>query len=480
MKVTLLVLSFFFSSLVVTYGQNHDFQILVGLNMNDCINCYSNSLNKINQKGDSVDVILVISESYESDSIKIINKYNLHGITKNIIWSDSLLIWLTHGGRSVIAFTSKYHNLVFRYDLEGLPDYMFDYLHRAGKPIDTLFPAYPNMALGASIINPFFIHENKVYFMDKVLDEVKAYDLLSGKRILNFSIPDSILKKAFAYSGLPSVQYEEQQQILQRAHMAPYGINSLVFFNRDTVGIVFTNYYFKIERDSTLCRDNINILQIVESKVVGTRHFPVSFKNAMDQNKEYWVSGNDVYQDNDYLHSFMYMMPEKGHPYDYYVLGGFKPNKNGIYELDKLNPKKNPHLYSQSMSCIFPTYNQGYFAFPLIDTLYSVSGNQPPIPLNIIPENYQFATSGERCNKGIFIDGFYVTDDYVWVAYSNNTKNYETVIRHDRHTGKNKVSQKAITFNNGGIFTRFDPINPDYLLFTLPNKNGILYRAKMF
>jgi hypothetical protein len=186
-----------------------------------------------------------------------------------------------------------------------------------------------------------------------------------------------------------------------------------------------------------------------------------------------------MYQDYDYLQAFMYSTPEKGQLYDYYVLGGFKPDKNGSYVLNKLNHQKNPPLYSQSLSCVFPTFNQGYFAFRLIDTLYSISGKQAPIPLNIIPDDYQFSTPGERCNKGIFIDGFYITDDYVWVAYSNNTKNYETVVRQDRHTGKNTVSKKYITVHTG-IFTRFDPIDPDYLLFTLPNKNGILYRAKMF
>lgn len=479
MKTVLLALGLFCASLGFTYGQNHDFQVLIGLNMNDCINCFNNGLNKVDKKTNSVNVILVMSELYESDSTQIINKYNLRGITKNIVWSDSMLNWLTGGGRSVIAFTSKYHNLVFRYDLEGLPDDMFDYLHRAGKAIDTLFAAYPKVALGANILNPFFRHDNKIYFIDKVLNEVKGYDLFLGMRILDFAIPDSIIKSTFAYSGIPSAQMEQQHQLLQRAHMASWELNT-IFFNKDTIGIIFTNFYFTVEEDSALNRDNVNIIKILNGKVVGTYPFPISFKNDLDKGKEYWVSTHQVYQANGYLHTLIYSNPKKGQQrYDYHVLGGFKPDKSGTYVLGKLNPKKNSLLFSQSLACIFPTFNQGYFAFPLIDTLYSVSGDQPAIPLNIIPENYQFSSPKERCFDGIFIDGFYITDDYVWVSYSDHTKYYETVVRHNRHTGENEYAKNAIKFNKR-IFTRFDPIDPDYLLFTLPNKNSLLHRAKMF
>lgn len=479
MKVGFLVLGLFFSSFISSFGQANDFQVLIGLNMNDCINCYNNGLNKIDQKADGVDVIMVLSQLYQKDSTKIIKKYNLRGITKNIIWSDSLLNMLTDGGSSVIAFSSKYRNEIIRYDLKGLPDYMFDYLNRARKSIDSLFTNYPDVAKGASVLNPFFVHKHNVYFIDKILDEVKGYDLLSGKKIMAFSIPDSILKKTFAYSGIPSAQSEEQSNILQQAHMAPFEIKT-IFFNQDTMGIVFTNFYFIVKNnDSVLKKDNVNIIMVVDGKVVATNHFPISFKNAKDQDKEYWLSLKELNQNNGYIQAFMYSMPEIGQPYDYYVLGDFKPSKNGTFALENVNPKKNPQLYKRTLSCVFPTFNQGYFAFPLIDTLYSVSGKLPPIALNIFPANYPFSTPDQRCDNGIFIDGFYVTDDYVWVAYSDNTKNYETVVRHDRHTGKNEISKNAINFHNQ-IFTRFDPINPDYILFTLPSKNGILYRAKMF
>lgn len=427
MKTFLLVLCLFFSFQFVSYGQNNDFQVLVGLNMNDCINCYNNGLNRIAQKTDGVDVIMVLSKQYQDDSTKIIKKYNLRGITKNIVWSDSLLNLLTNGGRSVIAFTSKYHNEILRYDLEGLPDYMFDYLHRVRKSIDSLFQSYPDVAKGASSLNPFFVHKRNVYFIDKILDEVKGYDLLSGKRIMNFSIPDSVLKKTFAYSGIPTAQYEHQVQILQQAHMAPLEINS-VFFNRDTMEIVFTNSYFTVvNNDSVLNRDNVNIIKVMDNRVVATNHFPFTFKNSLDQDKKYSVRLSGMHQDYGYIQAFIYSWPEKGQPFDYYLLGGFKPDKNGIYELSKLYPKKNPQLYSESLSCIFPKFNQGYFILPLIDTLYSVSGNDAPIALNILPENYPFSTPEQRCNKGIYIDGFYVTDDYVWASYSDNTKNFETV-----------------------------------------------------
>jgi hypothetical protein len=116
--------------------------------------------------------------------------------------------------------------------------------------------------------------------------------------------------------------------------------------------------------------------------------------------------------------------------------------------------------------------------------LYSVAGNLPLIPLNIIPEKDKFESPEDRCSKGIFINGFYMTDDYVWVSYSdhakvNHARNFETVVRHNRHTGENLFSKKKINFDYS-LTSCFDPINPDYLLFTLPNKNGVLYRAKMF
>lgn len=446
--------------------------------MNDCINCYNNGLNKIDQKTDNADIILILPEQYEADSATIINKYNLRGITKYIIWSDSLLNRLTHGGRSVIAFTSKYRNLLFRYDLEGLPDYLFNYLHQATKPIDTLFPDNPNVAQGVNLLNPFYVNKNKIFIINKVLDKVQGYNLLSGKKFLDFSIPDSVIQRTFAYSGIPSSKCKENHDILQRAHISPIEINSLAF-ESDTIMVVFTNYYFTVEEDSTIKRDNVNIINISNKDIVHVDHFSPGFKNQWDYNRNYWASTRPVYFYNNHFYFYLYSFPDEGQPYDFNVLGAFSPNKNGSLRLDQVNPLKTPTLYSKSTSCMYPVFNQGYFAFPLIDTLYSVAGDQPPIPLNFIPEQVRFKVPDERCNHGIFINAFYITRDYVWVAYSNNAERYETVVRHNRHTGKNLFATKKINITTD-ISAHFDPVNPDYLLFTLPNRNGMLYRAKMF
>lgn len=483
MKLTFFTLLLCFSGFSASYGQKHDFQILLGLNMNDCINCYNNGLNKIAQKAGNADVIIVMSQVYERDSAKIIRKYNLRGITKNIVWSDSLFTLLTHGGRSVIAFASKYHNQILRYDLEGLPDGVFNYLKRYTKPLDTLFKRYPSVAQTSGILNPFFVHQNRVYFINKITDRVQGYDLLSEKRILDFSIPDSILKNTFSYSGIPASQYKQQHEILQHAHMAPYEINSLIF-NQDTIFVVFTNSYFTVGADSTLRRDNLNFIALVGGRIVDTKHFPIFFKNQLDQNKGYYVSNHSFYDYNSRVYSFLYFFPKSGQPFDYHVLGSFIPDNRGSYVLNQLSPMKNPPLYKESLSCAFPVFNQGYFALPLIDTLYSVSGEQPPIPLDFIPKKYQYKTATDRCVKGIVIKGFYLTDDYVWVSYfnyseENNSGNHETVVRHNRHTGANEKSSKIIQFGYS-MSARFDPIDPDYLLFTLPDISGELYRTKMF
>lgn len=483
MKVSILALLCCLSVCCSSFGQKHDFQVLLGLNLNDCINCYSNGLNKINSKTDNADVIIVMSQVYESDSSKIVKKYNLRGISNTIIWSDSLFNVVTHGGRSVVAFSSKYYNQLLRFDLEGLPDYIFQYLNRTSKTIDTLLKAYPKVALTSNVINHFYVNRNRIYFINKITDRVQGYDLLTEKMILDFSIPDSILKKTFSYSGIPASQYEKQHAILQQAHMATCEVNSL-FFSMDTVNIVFTNSYFTVGADSTLRRDNVNVLSIVEGKVVNSKHFPIFFRNKLDQNKFYYCNNHTIYNDNSKIYSFLYFFPKQGQPFDYHVLGTFAPDNSGTYVLNRLSSMKNPSIYKESLSCAFPVFNQGYFAFPLIDTLYSLSEKLPKIPLNFIPKHFRYNTATDRCVKGIVIDNFYLTPDYVWVAYGNfskenNSRYYETVVRHNRHTGENILSTKIIPFDYS-ISSGFDPLDPDYLLFTAPDNSGKLLRAKMF
>ncbi len=469
MKPTLLSLLLLLSHFY-TRAQR-DFNLLIGLNLNDCINCYNHDLERLDQQKNNVDIVLVLGKTYAPDSSKIIKKYNLHGITKHIVWSDSLLDAINGDGPSSVLFASKYHTLAYRFSLKGLPKYLISYIQKAGLAFDSLFLDHPKVALGA---NRLYVNEGKVYFINSVLDEINGYDLLSGKKIMHFEITDSLLDVTFPFSGLPVTQRKMYHDILRRAHMTAYEIGALSF-DKGIVYARFTNNYFTVEEDSTLRRDNVSMLKIVKDKVNSIYRYPYCYANPFDDSKGYCNTNQNFYFYKDGLYNFIYT--NMGGSPDRYVLGRFEPNKKNVYEPTEVNPMKNPKMYDYTLDCQSLEFDKDYFAFPLIDTLYPIANpHLPPVALNFLPAGYDEQSASKLCMEGLAITTFKITNTYVWVALYNGKTRQRQILRHNRHTGENQYTQVPLDRNI--IDINFDPVNPDYILYTTRSSN--LYRKKMF
>lgn len=301
----------------------HDYQLLVGLNLRDCISCVGGKLNqigKLNKAGKDVDVILVMGKQYAPDSTAIINRFNLHAISRQIIWSSKLLNEITGGGSSSVLFSSKYARygtLTYKYLLERVPNYLFRYFDRADLPVDSLFSDYPDITLGNTTAGLDYIYSNegKVYFINAILGGVNGYDLLSGKKIFHFDMPDSILRATFSYSGLPGNQCDIQHKLLLSSQMAPYKINALAF-DGDTIYLEFSNIFLipdkqpdgrpPQEGDSIAEKTNTCIIKMVNGHVSHVFRITSIFKNPFDHQKIYQSDFAQLYYYDKAICSFIF------------------------------------------------------------------------------------------------------------------------------------------------------------------------------
>jgi len=138
---------------------------------------------------------------------------------------------------------------------------------------------------------------------------------------------------------------------------------------------------------------------------------------------------------------------------------------------------KSPELYDHSLNCSFVEFDGGYFAFPLIDSLYPIAVNKPPIGLGFMSKEYKKMDVKERCSSGLFIKRFKISASFVWLAILNASTKELTVIKHNRSTGENRTSE--VLFPDAlNMQVDFDPVNPDYILY--PGRSGHLYRRMMF
>lgn len=482
--LSLLLLFFGFSAFA-----QHDYQLLVGLNMNDCIPCVAGQLDRIDQLNKpekDVDITLVIGENYAVDSSLLIKRYNLHGISKRIIWSNKLLKAITNGGSSAVLFSSKYRTLTYRFNLKLMPAYLTYYIDRADRPLDSLFTAYPNLTLGGRGTGnlQLSVNEDKVYFINALLGGVNGYDLLSGKKIFHFDMPDSIVKLTFPYSGLPASQCDIQHKLLMRAHYAPYDINWLAF-DKDTLYLEFDNPYLipiKGRADSGVMNDNVCVLKMVDGKVDQLYRYRYCFTNTLDNRRDYCVSSISCHYYDKALYNFIYSFDGSSlSRKPYYVMGRFQPDKEDRFQLTALNKTKDPPIYlANPLACENICYDKGYFSFPLIDTLYSLTGKEPNIPLKGVLGDSATNIVTNPCTGGIAIRSFKVTDSLVWLVLQkqNGDATLGTVVKYNRYTEK-IVRSKIRLHDMWSMQFGFDPIDPDFLLYT-STTNSRLYRRKMF
>lgn len=503
MKIKLLIFLLLITS-TPSFAQ-HDFRLLVGLNMKDCIDCIAGKLDQIaglNQSGNDLDIDLVIGRQFIPDSALIIKKYNLYGISKHIIWSDKLLNKITNGESSAILFSSKYNDfhapfyvpesglapavfftknntLTFHSLVKTLPDYMISYMKRASLPDDSLFPAYPNITLGLYPVNVgnIFINRESVYLINSLANTVDGYDLFTNKKVFDFTIPDSILKETFAYSGLPDSIWALQYHLMQRARNTPYMITGLAF-NGDTVFVKFINRYIVPDQgDSAIKNDNILILKVVNGRVNHIYRFTPSFRG---QDKQlYFSEPYDFCYYDRALYNFISVMPNTVPYKPYSMMGRFEADSQRIFKPTKLSAVKNPIMY-RYLACEKILFDGGYFSIPQIDSLFSLTGAQPNISLGSLPPYSHVYTITNPCSSGMAIRAFKVTDSIIWVMVQqqNGDSAIGTAFRYNRIT--KEVSRSKTAFSDiWSMQIAFDPVDPDFIIYTKGGSNR-LYRKKMF
>lgn len=459
---------FLFSFICTMFSQSNakDFDIVITLNLKDCLNCV-HAFYDMQQLKDKANIFLVINEEYRSDSAYIDSTYHLSDLNPSYIWSDEIFSAYAPNGNSTVSLESRYKTKRLTYPTTLLPRDFVAFVAGLDNSRDTLFTDIPQIARGVEDIR--FNGREMVLFVN-YRKEIDVYDLVSQKLNYKINIGEELLRKTFAFTGLPPEDFDRQQKTMEAAGVPErYQIQGISFL-ADTIVTLFDTRYFSYGDLDTSLEHSLSLVKFYKGKPVAVhkidRHIELDHKIYHFRWPIYCLNGQ-TYIGIGYSPA----TPNR------YFLGKF--NLYGDeYRVEKGLNRKIPALYDRTEGCSFPVYYQHHYAFPLIGKIFSFD-NDEEIDLKFFPKDNNFW--GKDCNYcKMFIMSYIMNEEYVWLVMDNNPdgKGFMVeMVKYNISAGKAEFSKLKFP-RSGNNVVALDPINPDYIIYK--GKDARLIRTKVF
>lgn len=376
---------------------------LLKLSINDCKNC---SLILENILNNSPKIPIVLKSEYESDSIDILNKFNISRYKKNIIWSDSLYSSFSNSDFSEIIILRN-DTIKFRQELRNLD------LKEYERNIQLEGAKYCGLKLpkSFSIIN----NTNSIHIINLVTE--KNY-ILNAKTLSidTFKFNESNLKEIFFnHFGIRWKQELDNYKVMYTEHTQTLPSISALFLLNDSIAFAtIITYSLQVNKHDSQAVKMFSIIKYNNTKVQSI------FKLDLGHKYNYGFDEYSLFGTNDYL--YIACMHESDSSKDKKVIAEFRLNKN-TYELNKIldfqlpeNYIKNGYNYNM-IKCI---YHNEYVTFPLSNFIIDVRSNKK---IYIPFDKHFFDKNDNLLNQNSFKLNF-----AIWDLKHNNSKNEFSLI----------------------------------------------------
>jgi hypothetical protein len=453
--------------LLLTYfeGNCGKYKVTVALNLKDCINCVK-AFYRLTGLADQVDVVLVMNEEYKSDSAYIFQTYELNKLKPTVKWSDTLFAEYAPWGATTISLESEHGTERIQYTPAGLNDPFFTYLKKAALDTDTLFKNVPGITKGVKYLK--FDGKNLAMKVD-YRKEINVYDLVTQSKQYTITVPDSLLRKTFTYSGLPASAYDVQQQVMKEAGVPErYQFKDFVL-SKDTLTLQLNTGYFQYRGADTFFQYNFSFLKYVKGKFLDVHKLQI-------RNRIYGETYDNLFSKIHYYNGQLY---ENIGNYpltaDRYFLGKCNLVRD-TFIINEAYGMKIPALYKNTIGCSFLLYYKGYFALPLIGTLFplDIRGSNVQLPF------FENMREGDCSSAKNFIYSFLLNENYVWLTMLNTNHqggDQLELLKYNRKTKDLEVSSLRFTESENNLMA-FDPVNPDFFIYK--SAGGYLIRKRAF
>jgi hypothetical protein len=459
-----------FFPLFATANDTKDYLITIAVNIENCINC-DKAIYDLAGMRDQYNIRFVLKEEYKEDSTRIIEQFNLRGVSQTILWSDSIYEEYSPYNISNVSVESKYRT--GRFTLPVVELYrkgFFGFLQVQNKAVDTLFANEPKITVGMRSIK---WGSNNLYSLVNSKNTIYVYDYLKQSLKDSIQFPESLLRQIFPNTGLPPKEFDAQMAAMKLAKV-PQTINVADYMVRaDTVFVYFSQQYFDYRGKDTFLRSRFTLLQYVGSKLVAQNKINHTLLN---EDGSYYVtdgflipSKKDIYVNIDGRN------PERANRK---YLGQLRLNKQKVYEIDTSSSLPIPPVYTYSSDFLMVLADEGHYLLLLDNKIYDMEQKRAIDSFKLLdPLEGGYITAD--INPPQLLGGLRVSKDYYWVIRNEFTANSSKQVFLKVNRKTRQIQQSKIQIGPAdSTIASYDPLNPDYIVYK--TKKRQIIRQKIF
>lgn len=461
---------------------NKEYTITIAVNLEDCINC-NKALYDLKKLRKDYYLQIVIPEIYLEDSVKIFDEYEFNTLSDTIIWDDKLHKEYSPLGASVASLESKYKTGKFTEIIANIyRGNFFEFLSWQLDEKRELFSTHPYITKG--IADYLYTSNGLLITQNNFQKKIDVYDYIKQEKLYTIKFDDSVRKKAFGYNSFDfsEEEYEKHMQHLKDSGVKDQYLISKLNYINDTLIVYFKTYFLKNmrlagdEEESEYLVEETSLIKYKNGELLSV-HKIENFKET-DKGWRFIYLGKGVIPEKSESFYATISLSNKEYPNAIIkqrpFLAKFEKNEKGTYEMEVYEDRPILELYDLTRDYSFPEFSGNIYYFAHSNNLYDLKTGEVVDSLTFYKEFKE--ETAKILPDAIKLDhGLMVTEDYIWSIALEDEKIF--LYKMNRSTREYVSKNIELPERLHMLHIRFDPLNPDFVIY---NKENKIIRKKIF
>lgn len=460
-----------------------DYTITIAVNFEDCINC-NRALYDLEEFRDQYHLQIVIPEIYISDSSKVFEEYEFNTMSDTVLWSDSLFMKYSSFGASSISIESKYGTGLYTELVANIyVRNLMGFLKWQSQGRRELYADYPFITKG---VNHYLYTDNGLLLTNMVFDKkIEVYDHVKQELLYSIEIDKATRKIAFGQNdyGFLEEDFEAHNEYMKKSGVKSFYEISDMLYVEDTVFVFLQTSMLKYMTHKTLGYAEYLVYSNSLLKYLdGQLH---SIHKIEDMQKEgedltYTFSNNTAshYHDgNIYVNIGLSSASYPGviiidRPY----IAKLIMDSAGVYKMDVFKERSIHKAYSKTINYSDMQFRRNVYKFVFLKEVFDLETGEAEDTLFFFPEIKE-ADNNTRPRRSPLNHGLEISKNFIWSLAIDYRKEKIYFYKMSRKNKLYKTNSLEFPKQLSRMHFRFDPLNPDYIIY---NENNKIVRRKIF
>lgn len=459
-----------------------DYTITIAVNFEDCINC-NKALYDLEEFREQYHLQIVIPEIYISDSTKIFKEYEFNTMSDEVLWSDSLFMKYSPFGASTISIESKYNTglysdlvmNIYTRDIMG-------FLKWQNKKEHELYADY---SLITKSVNHYLFTDDGLLITNMILDKkIEVYDHIKQEKLYSIEIDKATRKIAFGHNdyGFLEEDFEaHNEHLIKSGVKSRYEISDMLYVE-DTIFVFLKTSILKEMVHRTLGRDEFlvfsnSLLKYVDGQLLSIHKIEDIQREKEDITYVFSNNSGSHYYDGDIYVNIG--VSSASYPdviiIDRPYIAKLKMNSSGVYKMDVFRNRPIHKAYSKTINYSHMQYARNVYRLVFLKEVFDLETGEPVDTLFFYPEIIE-PTNGTNPRRISQNFGLEINKNFIW-SIAKDDKNNILFYKMSRKNKLFKTNSIKLPQQVTKSHFRFDPLNPDYVIY---NDNNTIVRRKIF